>query len=601
MKFFTYLILSLLLSNTLILFANESISKGKIFIIDGENGSGTGFSVEIDGKSFVCTNQHVIAGETNFVVRTLTGDRIELSERILFPKDARDVILLETKNTLNCFKVSPKIRFDEVVNSFGNSAGESVITKKTGKIIGIGQTEIEYDNPTVMGDSGSPVINQDGKIVCVVTRGLKEQKVNAWLEDRPDMHTRRFGTRIDNVIWIESSRTQLKRLSLIYQYVMPIIQKWVTAYKQDIGGLNHYIAKSKEMVLPLPKNEIQGIYESPWRKGFWDGRDFKFFNTCPRATTRAVSYDGIIRTELDIKTSSEFEPIYNRNSITLNQSRMLSPIDNWYSDYRKFMALGLAYQYRDKINSINILEYVFFKNLISDLIFSNELIAYLPTNWMAEEMHDEINLMLELTKGYFKKLDAEDFDILYYLGDRENMTFSKDGGKFLHQLSNSEILFMFYYDHQNSKKRSAFVANQPIFDFFDFCLDPKNGFRKDDSIVESRKLLSRARHNRNNLINKHPTSKTWNFDQKLKTAVKSSKANGLFPFLGRMHKVDRAYFQYKTLSVIQNEIEKDFKLMNEDFYNQTKYDFGIKGVCNLAGLFHSEAESNLFKRLKNPR
>ena len=137
-----------------LIFLTFSVGQGKlseiqrnIFIIEGEKGSGTGFALEVDGQSFICTNQHVLAGQLSFKIQTLKGEVLELGKHVYFPHDNRDLILLETKEKINGFKSSSKISFDEEVYSYGNSAGENVITQKTGKITGIGEKKSNMTTP----------------------------------------------------------------------------------------------------------------------------------------------------------------------------------------------------------------------------------------------------------------------------------------------------------------------------------------------------------------------------------------------------------------------------------------------------------------------
>ena len=229
------------------LLISTSLSFGEIrrdlFIIKGNTAVGSGFSVNYNGGFYLCTNQHVVVGQTQIEVENTMGEQIALSDEVLFPNDERDLILIKLLNHKTGFNVTQSINFGEEVTSYGNSGGESVITQKIGKVLGIGNTEVEYDNPTVSGDSGSAVLNTSNQVVAVVTKGLKDQQMNAWLEDRPEMHTRRFGTRIDNAKWRKTNLEQLLRISKIYNHIFELDKKWQQEYKTYKDWKNFFISK----------------------------------------------------------------------------------------------------------------------------------------------------------------------------------------------------------------------------------------------------------------------------------------------------------------------------------------------------------------------
>ena len=575
------------LFNVLILLGDIGSLKDKVFIIKGDSGQGSGFALKLKDKSYLCTNQHVLAGQSAFTAETIAGKNIELGERVLFPHDQRDVILIELKDQIEGLKLASKVNFDEIVNSFGNSGGENVITKKAGKIIGLGETEIEYDNPTVMGDSGSPVLNQEMEVVGVVTRGVKEMRANFWLDDKPEMHTRRFGTRINNVTWKQSSVKQIKRLSMIYNYVMDFEQKWVTSYRSTILNTERFFFLSQKLALPLAKNEGDKL----------DSSIFYRSSQCPRQYFGESTFSPNRFEFQGLKSSTTFKSDYAKKSPTYNEFKMLSPILNWQSDFEKFMAIGLNYTYGNNVSSYLILRYIFYKNFINDLRFATDLMEGLPLNWHSKEMNDRLDEIYLQTKDYFQELDSKTYDILYYLGARERIAYNKSGVKFIHQLSNADLLFFMYLDHDSIKLKKPFIYNQNIYKYFDACRSATPG--KNNGAKATSSLIAKARSEKFKLCYESPAAQGWRFDKQLKDAVESAKSDGKFSYLTRLPLNNRAFFEFKTLELIQSEIREEFKNMNHEFYDQKNYDLKINNVYYLSSRYHSGSELELYVQLNN--
>ena len=85
---------------------------------------------------------------------------------------------------------------------FGNSDGADVITALGGKIIGVGPSLIEISAEFVQGNSGSPVLTLDGKVVGIATFAVNGAESENWVKSGTRFDgVRRFALRLDNIHW----------------------------------------------------------------------------------------------------------------------------------------------------------------------------------------------------------------------------------------------------------------------------------------------------------------------------------------------------------------------------------------------------------------
>jgi hypothetical protein len=146
-----------------------------IVTISGKAGSGTGFFCSLNGKVYVLTNQHVLAGNADATFRTQSG--VSLRMEAIYGADSADLALLVPKSIpadVVPFDLLERpemnARKDDPVLIPGNSKGDGVVTQTPGKIVAIGPQRIETDNPVYPGNSGSPLVHlQSGKVIGVLT------------------------------------------------------------------------------------------------------------------------------------------------------------------------------------------------------------------------------------------------------------------------------------------------------------------------------------------------------------------------------------------------------------------------------------------------
>ena len=258
-----------------------NISYDTIAIINIDDGTATGFLVELKGKKFLATNIHVVAGSTKIDCKTTSGNPIKLPDSFYIAED-RDLAIFPIDYYGDFLKsaenLKDKVKVGEKVTVFGNEAGASVVTEITGKIDGIGPVRIETDAKFVEGNSGSPVIHHGTTQVVGIAayyieyeipeadkkdsdprfgmpdqgdpRDQREYPPEAYTDPRrgeptpkPTKERRRFAERLDNVTdWqLVQLTTLLNQQKAIDQY---------SRYVEGIAQIAVIIANEKRMARP---------------------------------------------------------------------------------------------------------------------------------------------------------------------------------------------------------------------------------------------------------------------------------------------------------------------------------------------------------------
>jgi S1-C subfamily serine protease len=200
-----------------------------IVLIKGDNAEGTGFLIKTPDGPAVLTNIHVIANNPNLKITTNTGAFVT----VLSMKGAsdRDLALLAVQDAGYSYlemvsDISRTVQVGDVVITPGNSQGSATVVNATGKVLGIGPEEIDFDNPIRnRTNSGGPVFHvKSGKVLGVVTSAMKMESSDdldkasfASRNSAISSSIRYFGLRVDTVsAWvpIDSRRFQIETIFL---------------------------------------------------------------------------------------------------------------------------------------------------------------------------------------------------------------------------------------------------------------------------------------------------------------------------------------------------------------------------------------------------
>lgn len=143
-----------------------------VVTIDADNRRGTGFNIDPNG--LVITNNHIVEGTDLVHVSFLSGIFQEIHEWIQVPQVDLAIIPLDGQNLPVLELESETLPLkDDAVILIGNPLG---FFRVVNRAVVLGYTELEsWDIPVLIikgpvykGNSGSPVINTDGKVIGVI-------------------------------------------------------------------------------------------------------------------------------------------------------------------------------------------------------------------------------------------------------------------------------------------------------------------------------------------------------------------------------------------------------------------------------------------------
>ena len=169
--------------------------QGALAIIETDQGSGSGFLVDMGGRRYLLTNQHVLMGARKLTLKRLDGREIKPVSLDL----ARQVDLarvgIGTNDTGGVLTVSTAPPIGTTVRVMGNSQGAGAVTEIPGRVLGVGPNVVEVDAAFVAGNSGSPILDPQHRVVGVAT--FIQQLATSW-DARGTRFTapRRFGVTV---------------------------------------------------------------------------------------------------------------------------------------------------------------------------------------------------------------------------------------------------------------------------------------------------------------------------------------------------------------------------------------------------------------------
>ncbi len=198
--------------------AFDSLRKSLV-VIETEQSTGSGFVLQMNGKKYVFTNYHVIRNSKKISLRLVDGQQLnpitlELADNL----DLARIGLDESETLTAPLKLTQS---DPTINNpvkiYGNSEGRGAVTELIGKVLGVGPDTIEVDATFVQGNSGSPIIMQDGAVIGVATYVVSGKLGQDWVTSGTRFdQTRRFGVRISpSIKWINVAPKKLQEQTAI--------------------------------------------------------------------------------------------------------------------------------------------------------------------------------------------------------------------------------------------------------------------------------------------------------------------------------------------------------------------------------------------------
>lgn len=187
----------------------------KLAIVECKEGSGSGFLLEMDGRTYLVSNDHVFRSSEAPRIRMLDGTELSLGA-FSVAADGRDLARFEvhglSREPLQLNAEMPSV--GDAVAVYGNSLGEGVATASKGFVQGVGPDRLETNAEIVSGNSGGPVVDAGGKVLGVaalLVRGDSGTRDWTLRNTRYDGNTRRFAVRLNGVTWKTVDRRKYER------------------------------------------------------------------------------------------------------------------------------------------------------------------------------------------------------------------------------------------------------------------------------------------------------------------------------------------------------------------------------------------------------
>jgi len=173
----------------------------QVYLVDTEDGKGSGFLVRMAGGTYFVTNFHVLEAATKIECSNPSDDFTLTAGQIQVAAD-RDLVRIPM-NKPTGLTVEDAPRIGAAAAAYGDSGGKDVVTKLDGRILGVGPTELEVSAQFIPGNSGGPIITGSGGVVAVATYVARESGIPDWIKSGTRFKgTRRFGVRVsDNIQW----------------------------------------------------------------------------------------------------------------------------------------------------------------------------------------------------------------------------------------------------------------------------------------------------------------------------------------------------------------------------------------------------------------
>ena len=175
--------------------------KDKLVVIVCGDKTGSGFVVRDGGRPYLFTNAHVVR-KGAVIAQRLDGTRLRLG-----PRDeavGRDMVRFALMDeSVPAFDLAAGVpNIGDPVVVLGNSDGRGVVTEIRGKVIGVGPREIEVDAAFVIGNSGSPVLDRNGRVIGIATYLRDCRNDEDWSKkDTRFNGIRRFALRLLGTRW----------------------------------------------------------------------------------------------------------------------------------------------------------------------------------------------------------------------------------------------------------------------------------------------------------------------------------------------------------------------------------------------------------------
>lgn len=242
--------------------------RDKLIVIgnEGMRSGGSGFLVKMGGKKYFVTNEHVTRGPEKWFERICMIDGRELRLGKFEVAIDQDIVRFEVDDALPSFELSSVVpKMNEQICIYGNSAGGGAATSISGTVRAVGPFRIEVDAEAVAGNSGSPVLGEDGKVLGIFTYVTNEKNDRDWGKEGTRFNgVRRWAVRFTALEWVSVDwseyRRQVAGLSDIVNYIRRLVPFVAVANEDyDESGFTYGLKYG------VQDNRIFSTYEEEFR------------------------------------------------------------------------------------------------------------------------------------------------------------------------------------------------------------------------------------------------------------------------------------------------------------------------------------------------
>lgn len=207
----------------------ESV-KHKVVLVHCKESNGTGFLLRMGSKKYLVTNEHVIRSISEPEAVMIDGTKIKLGA-LSIARD-RDLARFEIKDDLDCLELCEDMpNNNDEIWVYGNSMGDDVVTTLRGFVTGVGSKVLKVNAEIVGGNSGSPILDKNGKVLAVAAYLLNGDGGRDWTTKNTSFDdVRRFGVRFTNVDWVDvehhTFHEECRKMSVVdvyWQFLIPYL------------------------------------------------------------------------------------------------------------------------------------------------------------------------------------------------------------------------------------------------------------------------------------------------------------------------------------------------------------------------------------------
>jgi len=237
-----------------------------IVVVETDKSIGTGFIERSSNEVYLLSNQHILLGASNILLKTVNGNVLNY-DKFFVSKRLDLVRFCLCSNTVNTLPPTVGLSYSETppamnenISVFGNSQGGGVVTELRGNVIGVGPDTIEVDANFVQGNSGSPIINSEKQFVGIATYVEKFAPTNWVTSGTRFEKVRRFGLRLENANWIEIPLRKYLSETYYLDDSMTVLNSFAHFIASSIEGGSGDGNKCVECLLRFDKQLEQKYY-----------------------------------------------------------------------------------------------------------------------------------------------------------------------------------------------------------------------------------------------------------------------------------------------------------------------------------------------------